>query len=243
MNNSETKIGIICPLDDEYDTCKEILGLKNESEVSGRIISERKENKIEVYAVKAGVGKINCSSATQLVINKYLPDFVIDAGVAGSLAEDVKINDIVCAEYSYEYDPCSGKELGKIPSEDDKSCTVISNPFYKEAFIKFSNHIQETMVINIRIGNVACGERDVKTRQLRQKLHKNFNGLICNWETSAVLSVANKNKVKSFSFRVISDLADENMENSFDKHCSPALQKLFPVLREFIFNGWINKLC
>ena len=72
MNNSKIKIGIICPLDDKYDACKEMLGLKNESEIFGRIISERKE--------------------------------------------------------SYEYDPCSGKELGKIPSEDDESHTVISDP-------------------------------------------------------------------------------------------------------------------
>jgi len=36
-------------------------------------------NNIEVYAVKAGVGKINCSSATQLVIDKLNTDFVIDA--------------------------------------------------------------------------------------------------------------------------------------------------------------------
>jgi adenosylhomocysteine nucleosidase len=202
LNNTEIKIGIICPLDDEYNACKEILGLQNESEISGRIISERKEDNLEVYAVKAGVGKINCSSATQLVIDKFHPDFVIDAGVAGSLTNDVNINDIVCAKHSYEYDPCSGKELGKIPSRDDESCTIISDPLYKKTFLEFSNHIQDTMAINIRIGNVACDEKDVKNRQLRQKLHEKFNGLVCNWETSAVLSVANLNKVKAFSFRV-----------------------------------------
>ena len=67
MYNTKIKVGIICPLDDEYDACKEILGLKNESELFGRVFSERKEENIEVYAIKAGVGKINCSSATQLV--------------------------------------------------------------------------------------------------------------------------------------------------------------------------------
>ena len=53
MNNFKTKIGIISPLDDEYNACKEILDLKNESEISGRIFSERKENNVEVYAIKA----------------------------------------------------------------------------------------------------------------------------------------------------------------------------------------------
>jgi adenosylhomocysteine nucleosidase len=241
LNNSKTKIGIICPLDDEYNACKEILDLKNESEISGRIVSKGKKDNTEVYAIKAGVGKINCSSATQLVIDKFQTDFVIDAGVAGSLTEDLDIFDIVCAENSYEYDSSSGKELGKIPSGDDESCSVISEAFYKKAFQEFSNHIRETMAINIRIGNVACGEKDVKNRQLRQKLHANFNGLVCNWETSAVLSVANLNKVKAFSFRVISDLADKDMEDSFNENCKPALQRMFPVLKEFIFGGWIQK--
>jgi len=237
LNNSETKIGIICPIDYEYSVCKEILDLNNESEISGRVISKGKKDNIEVCAIKAGVGKINCSSATQLVIDKFHTDFVIDGG---SLTTDLDIFDIVCAEYSYEYESSSGKELGRIPSGDDESHTVISDPFYKEAFIKFSDHIQDTMTINIRIGNVACGEKDVKNRQLRQKLHENFNGLICNWETSAVLSVANLNKVKAFSFRVISDLADEDMKESFDANCNPVLQRMFLVLKEFIFGGWIQ---
>ena len=113
MNNSETKIGIICPLDDEYNACKEILGLKNESEVSGRIVSEKKEDNIEVYAVKAGVGKINCSSATQLVIDKFNPDFVMDVGVAGSLTKDLDIFDIVCAEHCYDMTHVLVRNWGK----------------------------------------------------------------------------------------------------------------------------------
>jgi nucleoside phosphorylase len=140
----------------------------------------------------------------------------------------------------YEYDPSSGKELGKIPFGEDESCSVISEAFYKKVFQEFSNHIQETMAINIRIGNVVCGEKDVKNRQLRQELHANFNGIVCNWETSAVLSVANLNKIKAFSFRVISDLADEEMDDSFDANCKPALQRMFSVLKEFIFEDWIQ---
>jgi len=49
LNNQKIKIVIICPLNDEYDACKEILGLQNELELSGRIVSERKEADTEVY--------------------------------------------------------------------------------------------------------------------------------------------------------------------------------------------------
>ena len=57
MINSKIQVGIICPCDIEYAKCKGILKLSNESELSGRLISSRKEKDIEVIAVKAGVGK------------------------------------------------------------------------------------------------------------------------------------------------------------------------------------------
>ena len=57
MNKSQSKVGIICPLDDEYNACKEILGLKNESELSGRIVSERKKDNVKVVTIKSRVDK------------------------------------------------------------------------------------------------------------------------------------------------------------------------------------------
>ena len=113
MNNPEIKVGIICPLDVEYEICKEKLKLGDQTERAGRFISSRKAKEMEVWAVKAGVGKINGSSATQLIIDQFHPDFIIDAGVAGSLAEDINIHDIVCGKYIFEYDPNTGEILDK----------------------------------------------------------------------------------------------------------------------------------
>ncbi len=238
MNNLKIKIGIICPLYDEYDTCKEILGLKNESELSGRIVSGKKENNAEVYAVKAGVGKINCSSATQLIIDKFHPDFVMDVGVAGSLTKDVKINDIAYGKYIFEYDPNTGGILDK---NTPFTWSTLSDVPYEEEFNKFINWAKETKNINIKVGNIASGERDVKSIELKQVLHENFNAIACNWETSAILQTARFNDVKRFSFRVIVDEADENMYDSFDTNCKSALQIIFPVVEEFIFGGWLKK--
>ena len=135
MNHSEIKVGIICPLDIEYKICKESLKLHNATELSGRFISSRKDNDIEVLAVKAGVGKINCSSATQLIIDKFQPDFIFDIGAAGSLVEKLSINDIVCGEYSFEYDVCTSEELAKRP-DDVKTWTVLISKVSSQEIIK-----------------------------------------------------------------------------------------------------------
>ena len=241
MINSKIQVGIICPCDIEYAKCKGILILSNESELSGRLISSRKEKNIEVIAVKAGVGKICCASAAQLIIDKFQPDYIFDIGAAGSLVEKLSINDIVCGEYSFEYDVCTKAELLKMP-DNFKTSTVLNKEYPKATLREFSNWVKETKGIQIKIGNIASGEKDVDNKELRQELSEKLNAIECNWETSSVLKTAQLNGVKSFSFRVITDNADEKMDDDYNANNIKSLEVMFPVLNEFIFEGWINRI-
>jgi len=241
MTNSKIQVGIICPCDIEYAKCKGLLKLSNESELSGRLSSSRKEKNIEVIAIRAGGRKICCASATQLIIDKFQPGFIFDIGVAGSLSEKLSINDIVCGEYSFEYDVCTKAELLKMPDNLITS-TVLSKAYSKAMLREFSNWVKETRGIKIKIGNIASGEKDVDNKELRQELSEKLNAIACNWETSSVLKTAQLNGIKSFSFRVITDNADESMNDDFDTNCEKALKIMFPVLNEFIFEGWINRI-
>ena len=241
MINSKIQVGIICPCDIEYAKCKGILKLSNESELSGRLISSRKEKNIEVIAVKAGVGKICCASAAQLIIDKFQPDYIFDIGAAGSLSEKLSINDIVCGEYSFEYDVCTKAELLKMPDNFITS-TVLSKAYPKAILREFSNWVKETRGVKIKIGNIASGEKDVDNKELRQELSEKLNAIACNWETSAVLKTAQLNGVKSLSFRVITDNADEKMDDDYNANNIKSLEVMFPVLNEFIFEGWINRI-
>ena len=241
MINSEIKVGIICPGLDEYKICKKILKLDKETEIAGRLISSRREKDIEIIAVKAGEGKICCASATQLIIDKYQPDFIFDIGASGSLTEKININDIVCCENSFEYNVDTGEELVKTP-DDFITSTVFNKKSSKEVLMEFSNWIKETMGTIIKVGNIASGEKDVDNKELSQKLHEKFNAIACNWETSSILKTAQLNETRSFSFRVITDNADEDMIKHYNSNRKKALEIMFPVLNIFIFEGWINKI-
>ena len=241
MNNSLVKIGIICPGDDEYLSCKKILKLDKKTKLAGRTISSRREKDVEVIAIKAGEGRICCASASQLIIDKFEPDFIFDVGAAGSLTEKLSTNDIVCAKYSFEYNVDTSKELFKTPS-DYKTWTILNKVSSKEASKEFLNWARETMGATIKIGNIASGEKDVDNKELSQKLHEKLDAIACNWETSAVLKTAQLNKVKSLSFRVITDYADEDMNEDYNANNKKALEIMFPVLAKFIFEGWINKI-
>ena len=241
MINLLIKVGIICPCNIEYQSCKEILKLHNETELAGRLISSRKEKDVEAIAIQAGAGKIGCASASQLIIDKFEPDFLFDVGASGSLSEKLSINDIVCAEHSFEYDICPGDDLTKMP-DDLKTSTVLNKISSKKVLKEFSNWARETMGSTIKIGNVASGEKDVNSKELRRELHEKLNVIACNWETSSVLKTAQLNGIKSFSFRVITDNADECMDENYKANNKKALEIMFPVLKIFIFEGWINKI-
>ncbi len=241
MVDSLVKVGIICPCDIEYQSCKNILKLHNETELAGRLISSRKEKDVEVIAIQAGPGKIQCASATQLIIDRFESDFIFDVGAAGSLSEKLSINDIICGEYSFEYDVCPGDDLTKIPDEL-KTSTVLNKISSKEVLKEFSNRAKETMGTIIKVGNIASGEKDVNNKELRQELNHKLGVIACNWETSSVLKTAQLNGVKSFSFRVITDNADEEMENNLNANWKKALEIMYKVLNKFIFEGWINKI-
>ena len=241
MSNLLVKTGIICPCDDEYQSCKKILKLHNEIELAGRLISSRREKDIEVIAIQAGVGKICCASATQLIIDKFESDFIFDVGAAGSLSEKLSINDIVCAEYSFEYDVCPDDDLNKMP-DDFKTWTMLNQASSREVLKEFSNWIKKNMSSVIEVGNIASGEKDVDSKELRQELHEKLDAIACNWETSSILKIAQLNGIESFSFRVITDNADEKMNDDYNANNKKALEIIFPILNEFLFGGWINKI-
>ncbi|HAJ32205.1 MAG TPA: hypothetical protein DCK79_02360 [Candidatus Atribacteria bacterium] len=237
MINSLVKVGIICPCNIEYQSCKEILKLRNETGLAGRLISSRLKNSVKVVAIQAGPGKIQCASATQLIIDKLKPDFIFDVGASGSLSGDVNLYDIVCGEYSYEYDVCSNKDFKNI-TEDLKTSTVLNEDFSKEIIKNFARKENE----NIIIGNIASGEKNIDNKELRQELYNKLDAIACNWETSAVLKTAQLNGIKSFSFRVITDNANEEMKDNLNANWEKTLEIMFTALNKFIFEGWVNKI-
>jgi len=176
-----------------------------------------------------------------LIIDKFEPDFIFDVGAAGSLSEKLSINDIVCAEHSFEYDVCLDDDLTKM-TDDLKMNTVLNKVFSKEVLKEFSNWAKENMGSIIKFGNIASGEKDVNSKELRQELYEKLNAIACNWETSSVLKTAQLNEIKSLSFRVITDNADEDMNVDYEANNIKTLEIMFPVLTKFIFGGWINKI-
>ena len=240
IKNSHVTVGIVCSAPIDYQICCDALRLSDEVELVGRHISTGGDKENTIIAVHAGPGKILSASATQLIIDRFKPDIIIDVGGAGALSQTVTIFDIVIAEYAYEYDICLIKDFHRL-ANDLTTRTILcdlSNEG-KNILIQFMTKIKNEKKVGCEIGNIASGERNVNNRILRKELFNAFNATACNWETSAILKTAQLNNIRAISFCVITDNANEEMFKEYTNNSEKALSILYPILEEFIYGGWL----
>ena len=236
-------IGIVCPCPLEYETCCRILELIDETELCGRAVSSHIGGNMEVLAVKAGPGKIQSASATQLIIDIFRPDYIIDVGGAGALSTELKINDIICGKNAFEFDVCDVDQFSHLAS-DLTTTTVVTRLLSSKSSVmkEFSDWIATHSSTRLLFGDLASGERNISGGKLKEALSEKLGAVACNWETSAVLKTAQLNDIPAFSFRVITDAAGKKMKEEFEKNWQGALEILFVVLKEFIFHGWLPRI-
>jgi len=243
LENRMIKVGMVCPCSIEYEICCNVLELTNEEKLAGRVVVSKAHKNIDLLAINAGPGKIQCASAAQMIIDNFRPDYLIDVGGAGALSKELEINDIICVENSLEYDVCDIDKFSHLASDLTASTVLTKLSSFKSKIMEqFSDWVALHGSARLVIGDLASGEKNITGGKLKQDLYEKLGAIACNWETSAVLKTAQLNNIKTFSFRVITDTADKDMKEELQNNWEGALKILYTVLKEFIFHGWLHRI-
>ena len=101
---SMKKIGLIVAMDEERE---EILNFMKDVEVKQiynlRFLQGKIQNR-ECILIKCGVGKVNAARATQVMLDHFEIDYVINVGVAGSLNAMLNVGDVVISKKTIQHD-------------------------------------------------------------------------------------------------------------------------------------------
>lgn len=98
------KTGIIGAMNEEVDSLKrELINAKTIS-IAGMDFCEGILDGENVIIVKSGIGKVNAGACTQILINVFGADCIINTGVAGSLDASIDIGDIVVSTDAVQHD-------------------------------------------------------------------------------------------------------------------------------------------
>ena len=97
-------IGIIVATPEEMKELKNILVESEKITIFDLDFYKGKINNKNYVLVKCGVGKVNAARTTQILIDKFDIESIINVGVAGGLNNDINIGDIVIGEKLVQHD-------------------------------------------------------------------------------------------------------------------------------------------
>ena len=84
-------IGIIGAMDEEVAQIVEVMQVEREESKACMTFKAGKLNGKDVVVVRSGIGKVNAAVCTQILVDDFNVDYVINTGIAGSLKAEINI--------------------------------------------------------------------------------------------------------------------------------------------------------
>lgn len=225
------KVGILCAGDTEAAPFFSALSEYRVTEKAMLKFYEGTLAGMETVVLFSGVCKVNAAIASQLLIDLFGVDAIINAGTAGGLDPALEIFDTVISTEACYHDVAADILTEFHPWMD----TV----FFRadRELLEFSRRAVGKMASAGKVvwGRMATGESFI-TDEGRQKILTEFAPLTVDMETASIAHVCYVNKVPFLSVRCVTDTAAHSGVEHFEENCEKAslIAKdiTFAILRE-----------
>ena len=227
------EIGIITAMDEECEAIEKIMKEKQIKKIYNiKFIIGKIEEK-NCILTTSGVGKVNAARTTQVMIDNFNVNYILNLGSAGAINDDLQIGDVIIGKNIYQHDfdiTAFNHNKGYVPGVGDKiKCD-------KKLVYKFEQTIKTTKNKNykIRIGTIATGDIFCTEKYMKNKIKEEFNADIVDMECGAIAQVAYLDKIPFIAIRSISDSPNGNNATTFDQNLKLASNRTAEVLKEVL---------
>jgi len=212
-----SKVGIIAAMNEEAKAIKNVMKNIKSNNIFDLNFYEGKIGKVDCVLVKCGVGKVNAARTTQILIDKYDLDYIINVGSAGSIKDNINYGDVVIGKYVVQHDfdiTAFGHEKGYISNigtklEGDKKLIKRCEYAIKQL---------EKNEYNIIIGTIATGDIFCTSVKMKEKIKEKFNADCVEMEGAAIAQVCYLSKTPFIVIRSISDSPNEKNHMEFNEY-------------------------
>lgn len=225
------KIGIICASDDELAP---FLPIIEDCEIIEKAMLKFYKGTIygvEVVALFSGVCKVNAAIASQMLVDGFGVDAIINSGVAGGMNPELQIFDtVILTEVCYhdvaediltEFHPWMNSVFFKADSELIKISKVAANNIKAEGTIYW--------------GRMVTGEAFIKDEG-RQEINDKFLPLSVDMETAGIAHVCYVNNIPFLAVRCITDTASHSGNEHFEENIIKASEIAAKITKSIICN-------
>ena len=227
-------LGFICALGIEVEGIQKLMENKTEQTIAKITYHKGDIFGKEVVCCECGIGKVNAAMSTQIMIDNYHPDVIINSGIAGSLSGDIRIGDIVVSDDCVQHDMDGtemGDPLGQVQFNDELRTYFPADKATADKLYAVCETVDDIKVFR---GRIASGDVFITARDRRQRIADIFDALACEMEGAAVGTVCYRNAVPFAILRSISDDFNNNELVDFMEFRVVAADRSIKVIEEFI---------
>ncbi|MBE5802051.1 MAG: 5'-methylthioadenosine/adenosylhomocysteine nucleosidase [Clostridiales bacterium] len=211
------KVGIVCAGDREVAPFLPVIDEWRTTEKAMLKFHHGKINGVEVVALFSGVCKVNAAIATQIVIDRYGVDVIINAGTAGGMNDELQIFDTVISTEVAHHDVASNILTEFHP--------WLENVYFKadQELLNLSRQAVDKIDVegNVYWGRMVTGEAFIADEG-RSKINEQFAPLTVDMETASIAQVCHANHIPFISIRTVTDTATHSGSDHFEENCKKA---------------------
>ena len=195
-------IGVIGAMEEEVASLINQMEDAESKTMAGMTFNKGKLWNQDAVVVQSGIGKVNMAICTQILVNIYGVDMLINTGVAGGLYKDINVGDIVISSDALQHDfdvTGLGYKKSVIPGMETSVFTADTElvEMAKEACEIVNPEIQ------CFVGRVVTGDQFISDNGTKM-------------EGASMAQVATLNKIPFVIIRAISDKADNSAPVAYE---------------------------
>ncbi len=211
------RIGIICAGCEEVEPILKEMEITKTTEKAMLKIHEGTLWGIDTVALFCGACRVNAAIATQVMIDLYEVDKIINIGAGGGMDPMVRVHDTVIAEECVYCDIQEDVLTGYHPWM--KSDWFVSDPDLLLSARKAAQKISSKY--KIHFGKIATSEKFI-IDEGRKEIMEKFSPLSVDMETAGIAHVCYVNKVPFLAIRTITDTEEFSGDDNYNGNLEEA---------------------
>ena len=226
-------IGIIAAESKEMNEIKKLMKNIKEKDLFNLQFFTGKIEEAECVLVECGEGKVNAARTTQIMIDNFKIDKLVNVGSAGAINEDLNVKDVVIADKLVQYD----FDISGLGYEKGEICNIGKYIYCDKTLVEECQEAIENIEndsYKVVIGTIATADSFCDKPEIAKMVRKEFNAECVEMEGAAVAQVCYLDKIPFLVIRGISDTPNGNNKIDFRKYLEIASKQSAKILQNLI---------
>jgi len=210
-------LAIIGAMEEEVTLLRQDMDVTGQAVHAGITVTRGRFRGADIVLAQCGIGKVNATICTQMLIDLYQPSALVFSGVAGGLLPNMQVGDLVVASHVIQYDldvTAFGHRPGELPGQ---SRMIEADPKLVEACTQAFDAAFDDMADSpsLMLGTVVSGDRFISDPKTLRWLQREFSALATEMEGAAVGYTCHLSALPFVVVRGLSDTAGDTASDDF----------------------------